>query len=142
MKLGIVRSRFNEEITQRLLEGAVRVLQEAKVNFEVLEVPGAIEIPLASLALLQSCEAVIACGAVIEGETDHYRLVCDSVNLGLTQLALSQRRPVVHAILACRTEEQAWERVGGSHGHKGEDAARVALEMLEKLKPFLQAHKT
>ena len=134
MIIGLVRSRFNEEITQKLKEGALRVLEAAGCQVRVAEVPGAVEIPImAQKLLLDGCEGVIACGAVIRGETDHYDMVCDSVNQGLTQVALQLRKPIAHAVLACHDEEQAWARLGGEHGHKGEDAARVIMEMVQKL---------
>lgn len=133
-KIGIVTSRFNTEITSKLEEGAFnRLLELGVTDHQIIRVrvPGAIEIPLAaSLLLRRECDAVIALGAVIQGDTKHFDYVCNSVERGCTQLMLETKKPVVFGVLTTDNEEQAFERVGGSHGHKGRDAAEVAIEML------------
>lgn len=132
--IGVVTSRFNEEITQKLEDGAVKRLQEAGLvpgSILQVRVPGAFELPLACRWLLEEgCAAVIALGAVVRGDTPHFDYVCQAVERGLTTLQLEIGRPVVFGVLTTENEEQALERVGGSHGHKGRDAAEVALEML------------
>ena len=139
MLIGIVTSRFNSEITEKLRQGAKHVLQEARVEILEMDVPGAVEIPLAAQALLQKgCAGVVALGAVIRGETTHYEMVCDSVNIGLTQLILQTQKPIGMGVLTCENEEQAEQRVGGVHGHKGMEAAQVVLEMIEKLNRLQQ----
>lgn len=133
-RVGIVTAKFNEKITSKLLEGALRQLRiydwpEDRI-FSV-EVPGAYEIPLAAKWLLENqCDGVIALGAVIRGETSHYDYVCSAVERGCTMLQLETGKPVVFGVLTTDNEEQAANRIGGSHGHKGEDAAHVLLEML------------
>lgn len=133
-KIGIVTSRFNSEITERLEAGAVARLRELGVNAERIvqvRVPGAVEIPLAALQLLEKdCDAVIALGCVIRGETSHYDYVCNSVERGCTEVMLRMKKPVVFGVLTTENDEQAEARVGGAHGHKGRDAAEVAIEML------------
>lgn len=138
-KVGVVRSRFNKAITDELREGALRVLKEHGLTDNqiiAVDVPGAIEIPVACKALFQfqQVDAVIALGAVIRGETTHYESVCNSVERGCTLLALEFTKPVVSGVLTVESEEQAWARVGGSHGHKGEESALTALEMIQLLK--------
>lgn len=133
-KIGIVTSRFNAEITEKLEAGAYARLIELGMNTEKIvrvRVPGAVEIPLAALHLLESdCDAVIALGCVIRGETTHYDYVCNSVERGCTQVMLQTKKPVVFGVLTTENEEQAEARVGGAFGHKGRDAAEVAVEML------------
>ena len=133
-KIGIVTSRFNEEVTQLLLEGALEKLKEYDIQLSQIEsvsVPGAVEIPLAAQLLLRSgCHGVIALGAVIRGETTHYDYVCNSVERGCSQLALTENKPVIFGVLTTENDEQAMDRVGGRHGHKGKDAADTLIEML------------
>ena len=132
--VGVVTSRFNSEITEKLEAGALNRLQEAGLaanNILQVRVPGAFELPLAARWLLEEgCAAVIALGAVIRGDTAHFDYVCQAVERGLTTLQLEVGRPVVFGVLTTDNEEQALARVGGAHGHKGRDAAEVALEML------------
>jgi 6,7-dimethyl-8-ribityllumazine synthase len=134
-RVGVVTSRFNEEVTSLLTEGALKQLREMGVKDSQVysvSVPGAYEIPLAAQWLLERsrCDGVIALGAVIRGETTHYDYVCSSVERGCTTLQLQTSKPVVFGILTTENEEQAFNRVGGSMGHKGTEAALVLLEML------------
>jgi 6,7-dimethyl-8-ribityllumazine synthase len=134
-KVGVVTSRFNSEITEKLLEGALLVLEDSRVEILSVKVPGAVEIPITCQALLKAgCEGVVALGAVIRGETSHYDYVCNSVERGISQLMLETGKPIAFGILTTENEEQALERVGGKHGHKGEEAAQVILEMVGLLK--------
>lgn len=133
--IGVVTAKFNAEITERLEQGTLARLKEAGIpenKIALVRVPGAFEIPLAARWLLEEgCQAVIGLGAVIRGETTHYDYVCQAVERGLTTLQLETGRPVVFGVLTTENEEQALDRCGGAHGHKGRDAADVALEMLE-----------
>lgn len=125
-----------------LLNGALRMLEEAKVEVYSVKVPGAIEIPVAAKALLDAgCEGVVALGAVIRGETSHYDVVCASVERGLTQLMLETGKAVGFGILTTENEEQAFDRVGGDHGHKGEETALTVLEMIGLLKDLKKLKK-
>lgn len=131
IKIGVVTSRFNQEITDKLEEGALDVLEEAQIEIYAVRVPGAVEIPLACRELLLAgCDGVVALGAVIRGETTHYDYVCNSVERGITQLMLEMGKPIGFGVLTTENEEQAYDRVGGKHGHKGMDAALVTLEMV------------
>lgn len=135
IKIGVVTSRFNEEITSRLEEGALATLEEAGVQILSVRVPGAVEIPLACKVLLSGgCDAVVACGAVIRGDTTHYDLVCNSVERGVTQLMLETGKPIGFGVITTENEKQAFDRAGGKHGNKGAEAADVALEMVGLIK--------
>lgn len=134
--VAIVVSQFNEEITSLLLEGAVAYLEEqglVKSHIKVVKVPGAIEIPLVAkcLAHAKKYQALICLGAVIRGETSHYDYVCSQVSEGCRQVMMTYDLPVIFGVLTTENEDQARERVGGKHGHKGREAAEAALAMIE-----------
>ncbi len=139
VKIAIVVSRFNEEITSRLLEGAQTRLKEkgqSDSSSVVVWVPGAVEIPITAqrLALSKKYDAIITLGAVVRGETTHYDYVCEMVSQGCQQVALSSQIPVIFGVLTTENEEQAFDRLGGKHGHKGKDAVDTALEMISTLR--------
>lgn len=145
IKVGVVTARFNTEITGKLRDGAERVIEtrnESRLadpkgggaHYEMwsVDVPGAIEIPLAVQALFdKGCQGVIALGCVIRGETPHFEYVNQSVERALTRLILDFGRPVGFGVLTVENWAQAEDRVGGKHGHKGEEAAEAVLEMIE-----------
>lgn len=140
--IGVVTSRFNSEVTEKLLEGALEVLEEADVLIDSVKVPGAVEIPLICKVLLENgCDGVVALGAVIRGETSHYDYVCSSVERGITQLMLEIGKPIAFGVLTTENEEQAQDRVGGRHGHKGQEAAEVVLEMVGLVRDLKQGLK-
>lgn len=137
--IGVVTARFNSEITFKLEEGALTELKNLGIlekNIIKVSVPGAVEIPVVVQALLKNkkIHGVIALGAVIRGDTDHYQYVCNSVERGCSMLALEFSKPVAFGVLTTENEEQALDRVGGSHGHKGQEAAQVVIEMCQLLK--------
>ncbi len=136
MKIAIVVSEFNRDVTELLEQGALEILGQLKVKEVYLSrVPGAFEIALASKAYLdKGVDAVIALGAIIRGETSHYDFVCNAVERGCTHLQLEYGKPVVFGVLTTDTDEQAFDRVGGKHGHKGKEAAAVAVSMILELK--------
>ncbi len=133
-KIGIVTARFNHLITERLEAGCYERLMEIGVQPEQIlrvRVPGAVEIPIAAQKLIdRECDAVVALGAVIQGDTKHFDYVCNSVERGCTQVMLQTKKPVIFGVLTTDNEHQAEERVGGAHGHKGRDAADTVIEML------------
>ncbi len=131
-KVAVVVSRFNKEITDKLQEGAIEYLEECEgVQIELITVPGAVEIPLTCQWVLnRGFDGVVALGAVIRGETSHYDYVCNSVTDGITQLMLKTNKPIAFGVLTTENEEQALDRVGGKHGHKGRDAAQTVMEMI------------
>lgn len=132
--IAIVVSRFNEEITDKLLEGARARLEERGISADqvtVVHVPGAVEAPLAAQALARQkrFQAIVVLGAVIRGETTHYETVCQMAAEGCMRVGLDHHVPVVFGVLTTENEEQALDRVGGKHGHKGRDAIDTAIEM-------------
>jgi 6,7-dimethyl-8-ribityllumazine synthase len=131
--IGIVISDFNETITSKLLEGCVKKLQAHAPNaqIEIVHVPGAVEIPLVLQEMAeQEFDALIALGAVVRGDTSHYDYVCEQVSRGCQQIMLEYSLPVIFGVLTTDNDEQALDRVGGKHGHKGADAALAALQMI------------
>jgi len=134
MRLGIVASRFNEELTSRLLEGARAEAKRLGAQAAVVQVPGALEIPVALRWMADSgrFDALVALGAVIRGETYHFEVVSNESARGVMDVALELGLPVANGILTTETEAQAEARVG-----KGAEAVRVALEMV-RLRKKLQ----
>lgn len=137
--IGIVVSRFNEAVTQRLQEGALERLQELGFTDEqvtVVEVPGAVEIPIIAQQLIRSetYEAIVCLGAVIRGETSHYDYVCSQVSDSCQQLALQYHIPVIFGVLTTENGQQALARVGGEKGHKGKYAVDAAVEMVSLMR--------
>ena len=133
-RIGIAVSRFNEDVTGKLLEGALDALRGAGVSEDdivVAHVPGAFELPLAAdrLAARADLDAVLTLGAVIRGETDHYDYVCSATTDGLLRVNLDTSIPTAFGVLTCQTMELALARAGGAAGNKGADAALAAVEM-------------
>ena len=141
MKVGIVASRFNEIIVNKLLGGAVDGLVRHGVdekNITAVWVPGAFEIPLIAEKMAKSgkYDAIIAVGAVIRGSTSHYDYVCNEVSKGIAQVGLTTGVPVLFGVITTENIEQAIERAGSKAGNKGYDCALSAIEMvnlIEKL---------
>lgn len=137
--VAVVISRFNQEVTQKLYDGAIERLLELNFKPEqisVIWVPGAIEIPITAqrLAKTKEFEAIICLGAVILGETKHFDYVCQQVSYGCQEVALTHNLPVIFGVLTVDTEEQALDRVGGAHGHKGRYSVDAAYELVSALR--------
>jgi len=134
LRVAVVQSRFNPEIGEGLLAGALRALREANVaedHVTVVTVPGALEAPLALQRLAQTgdCDALVALGAVIRGDTYHFEIVCNESASGLSSVALEFGIPIGNGILTCDTDEQAQARMD----RKGYEAAQAAIEMANLL---------
>lgn len=144
IKVGVVTARFNNEITEKLEEGAISYLESCEgVEIFAALVPGAVELPLACQAFLDAgCDGVVALGAVIRGETSHYDYVCNSVTDGITRLMLDYKKPIGFGVLTTENEEQALDRAGGNHGNKGAEAAQVVMEMIGLTQEIPAALKT
>jgi 6,7-dimethyl-8-ribityllumazine synthase len=125
--------RFYEELAERLVDGARRVLRDANATLDVHEVPGAFELPLAARYCAESGRyAGVAClGAVIRGETDHYDFVCAEAASGIARVSLDTGVPCAFGVLTVDTMEQALARSGGGMRHQGEDSAHAVLRMAE-----------
>jgi 6,7-dimethyl-8-ribityllumazine synthase len=131
-RFAIVLARFYEELAERLLDGARQAFAAAgHAHVEVLEVPGAFELPLAaSYAARSGRFAGIAClGAVIRGETDHYDFVCAEAARGIMRVQLDTGVPCAFGVLTCATMEQALARAGGGKRDQGRHAAQAVLQM-------------
>ena len=134
LRVGIVRARFNDAVTLKLEEACLAELAALGVadkHITRLQVPGALEVPVALKALAESedFDALVAIGCVIRGETYHFELVANESGAGVTRVALDHRIPIANAILTVESEAQAWARAED----KGRDAARVAIEMANLL---------
>lgn len=134
-RFGIAVARFNEVVTERLLQGALDALRRHGVadgDVTVVWVPGAFELPTACRWLAQAgVDALVMLGAVVRGGTDHYEYVCSGVTDGAMRVGLDTGLPLGFGVLTCSEMEQALARAGGEHGNKGEDAAIAALTMLD-----------
>ncbi|AEH51694.1 6,7-dimethyl-8-ribityllumazine synthase [Pseudothermotoga thermarum] len=134
LKFGIIVSRFNSFITERLLEGALDCLKRhgtKEEDIEVYYVPGSFEIPLTAklLAKKKKYDAIICLGAVIRGATPHFDYVANEVSKGIATVSLESETPVIFGVLTTDTIEQAIERAGTKAGNKGWEAGLTAIEM-------------
>lgn len=130
LKVAIVVARYNEAITRKLLEGALKALEEtAAKSVDVFDVPGAYELPFAAKKLTGRFQAIVALGCVIRGDTPHFDYVAGECARGLQQVMLESGVPVAFGVLTTENLEQAQIRAGGAMGNKGYDAAMTAIEM-------------
>jgi 6,7-dimethyl-8-ribityllumazine synthase len=129
LSVGVVAASWHSVITDRLVERAVRACEDTGASATVVRVPGSLELPVVAQALARRCDAVVALGAVIRGETAHFDYVCDSVTAGLTRVSLDERTPLPTGVLTCDTMEQALDRAGlpDSKEDKGYESAIAAL---------------
>ncbi|MCR5747597.1 MAG: 6,7-dimethyl-8-ribityllumazine synthase [Lachnospiraceae bacterium] len=139
MRVGIVASRFNSFIVQKLLDGAVDGLVRHGVdekNITAVWVPGAFELPLIAQKMAESdkYDAVICVGAVIRGSTSHYDYVCNEASKGIAQVGMKTGKPVLFGVITTENIEQAIERAGTKAGNKGYDCALSAIEMFNLMK--------
>lgn len=129
----LVKTEWNSAIVDELENGCKRIFGENSIRTKTLIVPGAIEIPFAihqCWAQSQVPSAFIALACVIRGDTPHFDYVCQSITYGISELNLSLDVPVIFGVLTVDNEQQANERIGGQHGHKGEEAAITAIKMM------------
>jgi len=134
LRIGIVASRYHEEIVERLLAAARAHLLAGGVAPEamtVVRVPGSFELPFAAalLARTRTHDAVVCLGVLLRGETAHFDLIAAAVAQGLTRVGLDEGIPVTFGVVTAETVAQAEARAGGEHGNRGTDAAAAALEM-------------
>lgn len=131
LTLGIVATRWNAELVDTMLQRAMDCAREARIaDPTVVQVAGAVELPVVAQQLARTHDAVVALGAVIRGRTPHFEYVCDAVTAGLTRIALDEATPVGNGVLTCNTMEQAIERSGapGAIEDKGYEAAHAAID--------------
>ncbi len=130
----IVKTEWNAEFVNELERGAIRLLESQNVKYKVLMVPGAVEIPFSVKAYAESnqpkADAFITLGVVIRGNTPHFKYVCNMVTHGISTLNTILKVPTIFGVLTVNNEQQVLERIGGIHGHKGEEAAVTAIKMI------------
>jgi len=134
MRIAIVVARFNDFITERLLEGALAALADAGVSgdsVEVVRVPGAFEVPMAAQRIAETgqVEAVVCLGCLIRGATPHFEYIASACAHGITAAAATTGVPMAFGVLTTNSAEEALERVAPGPAHKGREAAEAALEM-------------
>ena len=137
LRIGLVASRFNEFITEQLVTGALTVLEKhgcQPENISLVKVPGAWELPIAAKALSSRCDAIIALGAVVRGDTPHFEYVAGGAAHGLSRVSLETGVPIAFGVLTTNDMQQAMDRAGGKSGNKGAEAAEVAIELANLLK--------
>ncbi len=139
LTVGIIVSRFNNDITEALLDGAVSALKEhgsCDENVTIVHVPGAFEIGTIAANMAQSgrFDAIICLGCVIRGDTAHFDYICQGAMDAIGTVAQRGDVGVGNGLLTLDTHEQALARIGGAHGHKGEEAALTAIEVAQQLK--------
>ncbi|MCC6977843.1 MAG: 6,7-dimethyl-8-ribityllumazine synthase [Candidatus Melainabacteria bacterium] len=145
LKFAIVVSRFNDFITERLLEGALDALRRHGADLgdvDVMWCPGAFEIPLVAkyAAQTEAYDAIICLGAVIRGSTPHFDHVAGQATSGIARLSMDSGIPTIFGVLTCETIEQAVERAGTKAGNKGCDAAMAAIEMVNLISSIKTKH--
>ena len=129
----LVKTEWNASIVNELEAGCKKIFDQYGIRSNTITVPGAVEIPFAinqAWANSHTATAFIALGCVIRGDTPHFDYVCQSVTQGITSLNLSLTVPVIFGVLTVDNEMQARERIGGLHGHKGEESAITAIKMI------------
>ena len=136
VRFAIVAARFNERITARLVQGALRAFRTARLADDAVEVhwvPGSFELPQAAghLAATGRYAGIVCVGVVIRGQTPHFELVAREAAAGIRQVALTTGVPATFGVVTALSEEQAWARAGGEVGNRGEEAAEAALAMAE-----------
>src|SRR6266481_2985616 len=145
LRLGIVVSRFNSFITERLLTAALDALKRAGAaneNVDVVHVPGAFELPLAAkkLAATGRYHALIAIGCILRGATAHYDYVCSETSRGLQLAQMDTGLPIIFCVLTCDTLEQAIDRAGLKGGNKGFETGLAAIEMAQLSRKLRASH--
>lgn len=138
LRIAIVVSRFNEPITSALLDGALNEFDKrgvARDQVEVFYVPGSLEIAVVAQACAhKGIDAVVCLGAVVRGDTAHFEYVANTTALSIADVATRTGVPCIFGVLTVDNDQQARERIGGSQGHKGEEAASTALETIATLR--------
>lgn len=135
-RFAVVAARFNERITERLVDGALRAFSAAKVDADSVElhwVPGSFELPQAAglLAATGRYAGIVCLGVVIRGQTPHFEHVAREAAAGIRHVALTTRVPAAFGVVTALDESQAWDRAGGEMGNRGEEAAEAVLAMAE-----------
>jgi 6,7-dimethyl-8-ribityllumazine synthase len=142
LRIGVLVSRFNEFITEQLAKGALEVLEQygcVHDNIYLVKVPGAWELPIAAKNMAPHCDAIVALGAVIRGDTPHFEYVAGAAARGLREVSLETGVPISFGVLTTDDMQQAMDRAGGKSGNKGAEAAEVAIEMANLVRQFRES---
>lgn len=136
MRIGILVSEWNEEVTSGLLKAALVSLEKHGVelpNIFVHKVPGSFELTVGASMMASSMDldAIICLGCIIQGETRHFEFIAQAVANGIAQVGVQHNIPVIFGVLTTDTYQQALDRTGGKHGNKGDEAAVTALKMID-----------
>lgn len=137
LRIGVLVSRFNEFITEQLAQGALSFLEKhgcRHENITFVKVPGAWELAVAAKAMAPNCDAIVALGAVIRGDTPHFEYVAGGAADGLRQVSLETGVPIAFGVLTTDDMQQAMDRAGGKSGNKGSEAAEAAIELANLIK--------
>jgi 6,7-dimethyl-8-ribityllumazine synthase len=132
----LVKTEWNALIVNELENGCLNLLHQYGIRTKTIVVPGAVEIPFAiqhyqqTVKKKEKADAFVALGCVVRGDTPHFEYVCQSVTQGITQLNVTLDVPSIFGVLTVNTQSQAEERIGGVHGHKGEEAGITAMKMI------------
>jgi 6,7-dimethyl-8-ribityllumazine synthase len=143
LRIGVIMSRFNEFITEQLAKGALDVLEKygcPHENISFVKVPGAWELPIAAKVLASQCDAIVALGAVVRGDTPHFEYVARGAADGLQQVSLETGVPIAFGVLTTDDMQQAMDRAGGKSGNKGSEAAEVAIELANLVRQLRDGH--
>ena len=137
LKIGVVTSVWNSHITNALKTGCFKELASWGITQDQiveLDVPGAFELPIGAQKLFEhsNVDAVVCLGAVIKGDTPHFDFVCQGATQGIMEVGLKFSKPCIYGLITTLNEQQAIDRIGGTHGHKGEEAAKTAMYMLSE----------
>ncbi len=136
LRIGVVTALWNTEVTGKLKEGALSTLLDSgisKENIKIWDVPGSYELVYGANKLAsEGYNAVICLGVVIQGETRHFDFICDAVANGIANVSIKHNIPIAFGVLTTDNQEQALERSGGKHGHKGKEAAWTVLKLLQE----------
>ncbi len=137
--IAIIKSTFNSTVTTGLLEGCIKALEEKNISenqIKIFEVPGTFEIPATTNLLIkkQEYEAIITLGCVIQGETDHYKFICDAVSKGMMQITIQSLIPILFGILTCQTKELAILRSMNDKNNKGYEVGLSAIKQIQMFK--------
>lgn len=133
LEIGIVVANWNKQVTDSLLDGAVKTLEKYGATYKILRVPGTFELTYGASFMLdqEDLNAIIVLGCVIQGETRHFDFVCQGVTTGISQLNLDSEVPIIFGVLTTDNLEQALERAGGKLGNKGVECAIAAMQMAQ-----------
>jgi 6,7-dimethyl-8-ribityllumazine synthase len=142
LRIGVVVSRFNEFITEQLSKGALDVLEKNGCphgNIIFVKVPGAWELAIAAKHMAAQCDAIVALGAVVRGDTPHFEFVARGAADGLNRVSLDTGVPIAFGVLTTDDMQQAMDRAGGKSGNKGSEAAEVAIELANLIRQLKES---